>query len=93
MEFTQVQGKDRGDVILYALSTCGWCRKTKELLKKMGVAYRYIDVDLLPAGERDEVMKLISKMNPTGNFPTIIINDDTCIVGFQEKEIKEALGK
>ena len=59
----------------------------------MGIAYRYVDVDLLPAKEQRDVMERIAEKNPTGNFPTIIINDDTCIVGFREEEIKEALGK
>ena len=93
MELKQVEGEDRGDVILYTLSTCGWCRKTKQLLKDLGVAYRYIDVDLLPAKEQQDVMKSIAVKNPTGNFPTIIINDDTCIIGFREAEIREALEK
>jgi|GEM_PF-3996188 len=49
MRTEQVGGEDRGDVLLYALSTCGWCRKTKALLKELGVQYRYVDVDLVPA--------------------------------------------
>lgn len=93
MELKQVEGEDRGDVVLYALSTCGWCRKTKQLLKDLGVAYRYVDVDLLPVREQQDVMAVIAEKNPTGNFPTIIIDNDTCIIGFREAEIKEALEK
>ncbi len=93
MELKQVEGEDRGDVVLYALSTCGWCRKTKQLLQDIGVAYRYVDVDLLPAREQQDVMAVIAEKNPTGNFPTIIIDNDRCIIGFREAEIKEALGK
>lgn len=93
MELKQVEGEDRGDVVLYALSTCGWCRKTKQLLQELGVAYRYVDVDLLPAREQQDVMAVIAEKNPTGNFPTIIIDNDRCIIGFREAEIKEALGK
>ncbi len=93
MELKQVEGENRGDVILYALSTCGWCRKTKQLLQDMGIAYRYVDVDLLPVREQQDIMAVISEKNPSGNFPTIIIDNDRCIIGFREAEIKEALNK
>ncbi|MDD5684459.1 MAG: glutaredoxin family protein, partial [Methanoregulaceae archaeon] len=29
---THIDGEDKGKVVLFALSTCGWCAKTKELL-------------------------------------------------------------
>lgn len=32
MSVKHVPGEDRGKIALYALSTCGWCAKTKELL-------------------------------------------------------------
>ena len=50
-----VEGEDRGDVMLYALSTCGWCKKTKALLQELGVAYKYVDVDQLDLEELEEV--------------------------------------
>jgi len=34
--------------MLYALSTCVWCKKTKELLASLGVDHSYVFVDLLP---------------------------------------------
>ncbi|MFQ5905703.1 MAG: glutaredoxin family protein [bacterium] len=47
MGVEHVEGKKKGDVLLYALSTCGWCRKTKRLLEKLRVEYDYVYVDLL----------------------------------------------
>ena len=41
-----VEGENKGKILLYALSTCGWCRKTRQLLDDLGVAYDYIYVDL-----------------------------------------------
>jgi len=88
----KVQGKKKGDVLLYALSTCGWCRKTKNLLNDLGVEYKYIDVDLLDSKTKDEAMKEVTHWNPSCSFPTMVINNDKCIVGFKEEEIREALG-
>ncbi len=85
-----VSGTDRGKVILYALSTCGWCERTKRLLQELGVDFRYVYVDLLEEEEMDPVMKEVEKYNPKGSFPTLVINDSTCIVGFREQDIRQA---
>jgi glutaredoxin-like protein NrdH len=86
-----VSGSDMGKVILYALSTCGWCERTKHLLQDLGVDFRYVYVDLLSEEEMDRAMIELEKYNPKGSFPTLVINDSTCIVGFREQEIRQAL--
>lgn len=86
-----VEGQPKGRVMLYALSTCGWCRKTKELLRSMNVAFDYTDVDLLAGKERDDVMASVRKWNPRGSFPSLVIDDNLCIVGFDEEKIQSAL--
>ena len=47
-----VSGVSRGSIILYALSTCVWCRKTKQLLDQLGVEYNCVEVDLLEGEEK-----------------------------------------
>ncbi|HPL62131.1 MAG: glutaredoxin family protein [Syntrophales bacterium] len=93
MKTKRVDGEDRGNVMLYALSTCGWCKKTKELLKAMNVGFQYTDVDQLGEKDRAEAMDEVRKWNPACSFPSMVIDDARCIVGFNEKEIREALGK
>jgi glutaredoxin-like protein NrdH len=87
-----VDGKNMGPVVLYALSTCGWCAKTKDLLRELGVAFDYIFVDLLDGPEQNEAMDRVEKFNPSGSFPTLVIDNRKSIVGFREKEIREAFG-
>lgn len=77
--------------MLYALSTCQWCNKTKELLQELGVEFSYQYVDLIEGKELDEAMDAIEKLNPRGSFPTLVIDGKRCIVGFREDEIREAL--
>jgi glutaredoxin-like protein NrdH len=48
-------------------------------------------VDLLNSEEKDQVMQVVAKWNPECSFPTLVVNDSKCIVGFKEKEIREAL--
>jgi glutaredoxin len=91
MNFEHVNGNDRGKVRLFALSTCIWCKKTKEFLSSMKVAFDFIYVDLLKGNERSEAIAEVKKYNPSISFPTLVIGEK-CIVGLKEKEIKEALG-
>ena len=91
MVVEHVTGKNAGKIMLYALSTCIWCRKTRQLLTDLGVEYDYLYVDLLQGEERSNAMTVVEKWNPDSSFPTMVINDDKCIVGFKEKEIREAL--
>lgn len=90
-KMTRVEGDNKGDVTLYALSTCGWCKKTKGLLDDLHAGYSYVYVDQLADSDRKEVLDKIKEWNPKCTFPTMVINDNTCIVGFKEDETREAL--
>ncbi len=90
MNVEHVPGKNAGHTMLYALSTCPWCQKTKKLLNELGVEYYYIDVDYLDGAEKEQVMNDVRKWNPACSFPTLVLNDKKCIVGFKENEIREA---
>lgn len=91
MSTNYLEGTDKGKIMLYALSTCGWCKKTKGLLNELGVAYSYTDVDTLTGAERQSVMDEVRKWNPACSFPTLVIDGSNCIVGFQEDEIRNLL--
>ncbi len=87
-----VDGKDKGKLVLFALSTCGWCKKTRALIEDLEADYDYVYVDLLKGQDREEAVEMVKKWNSQVSFPTLVINDEKSIVGFKEDEIKEALG-
>lgn len=91
MKFEHVKGKNKGKVKLFALSTCVWCKRTTQLLNNLGVEYDYIFLDQLEGEARENTRKEVEKWNPACSFPTLVINDNKCIVGFKEDEIREAL--
>lgn len=82
---------NQGDVMLYALSTCGHCKDTKAFLGECGVNYNCIDVDQLDETERKKVIEEIIKISRECAFPTLVIGDKV-VVGFRKEEIKELLG-
>jgi glutaredoxin-like protein NrdH len=92
MALMHVKGKNKGKVVLYALSTCVWCNKTKKLLTELGVAFSYVYVDLLKGDEKEKVLEEMSRYNSFQSFPTLVIDDQMSIVGYQERKIREVLG-
>lgn len=91
MPFQKIMGKNnKHKVTVFALSTCGWCRMTKELLNSNGIEYQFIDVDLTTGAEREDIITQVRQLNPRGSFPTIKI-DDQVVVGYDEEKIKDLL--
>ena len=78
-------------VKLYALSTCSHCKCTKELLNDCGIVFECTDVDMVPKEDLSAILEEVKKLNERCSFPTIVIGDRV-IVGYKEKEIREALG-
>ena len=77
--------------MLYALSTCGWCRKTRELLNELGVEYDYVYVDQLQGSDRAKAAQEAADWNPSHSYPTLVIDGRKCIIGYKEDDIREAL--
>jgi glutaredoxin len=79
------------EVKIFSLSTCSHCKATRKFLGECTIKYEFINVDMLKGDERKAIIEDVKKFNPRCSFPTIIIGEKV-IVGFKEKEIKEALG-
>lgn len=91
IHFTKTDGEHKRDVFLFALSTCIWCKKTKELLDSIGVAYHYVYVDLLDDEQKKEVRKILKQWNPDLSYPTIVIDESVCVTGFDDDKLKKEL--
>ncbi len=77
-------------VRLYALSTCPACKKVKQFLDSHNIPYEHIEVDLLDSGEQWLTSKELKKYNPSGSYPTVIIEE--VVKGLDEEGLKRALG-
>lgn len=93
MKTVKVEGeKNKHKVLLYALSTCGWCRLTKQFLRDNKVEHEYVDVDLCDDEDREKIRKDILNRGGSLSYPTIIVDDKVLITGFRKDKLKEALG-
>jgi glutaredoxin-like protein NrdH len=88
IELTHVEGKNVGTITLYALSTCIWCKKARKLLDELKIEYSYTYVDLLESDDNALVKNDIRKWNPQCSFPTLVVNGNDCIIGFDEERIR-----
>ena len=92
MQFSRVSGqKSHHKVVLYALSTCAWCRMTKQFLKDNGIEYEYIDVDLCEEEDKQKIREHIQSKGGPLSYPTIIVDDNVLITGFRKDKLQEAL--
>jgi glutaredoxin-like protein NrdH len=92
MPFSKVQGKrNQHKVTIYALSTCVWCKMTKQYLKDNEVEFEYLDVDLSSPQEKEEARQKILDEGGALSYPTTIVDDKTVITGFRKDLLKEAL--
>lgn len=92
MKIVKVPGiKNKHKVFMYTLSTCAWCNLTKNFLKENEVEYEYVDVDLCDEGDLEQIRRNILERAGRISYLTIIIDDKTCITGFDKDRIKEAL--
>ena len=78
-------------VKIYTLSTCSHCKAAKKFLNENQIIFDATDVDLLQGADREAALNEVIQFNPQRSFPTIIIGQKI-IVGFKEKDIREALG-
>ena len=78
--------------VFYGLSTCIWCRRSRQLLEDAGVSFDFTYVDLLKGKEREHVVDEVRRWNPSVSFPTIVVDDSECVVGHSPEKLKGALG-
>ncbi|HTX70268.1 MAG TPA: glutaredoxin family protein [Thermoleophilia bacterium] len=78
------------EVFVYALSTCPWCRKTKQWFDDSKIAYESVDVDQLPDDEQDAAADKAYELSGGRRFPVVVINGEV-IVGFSPDKFLEHL--
>jgi glutaredoxin-like protein NrdH len=92
MNISKVSGKNsKHKVMVYALSTCVWCKMTKQFLKDSDIEYEYVDVDLCTEKEKEKIRSDIQSKGGSLTYPTTIIDDKKLIMGFRKDLLKEAL--
>ncbi len=94
LHYISVAGqKTQPEITVYALSTCGFCKRSLSFLEANGFAYRYVYVDNVSLDVKTEVKReLKEKYKADIAFPFATIGTDGYLVGFIEVDWRKTLG-
>ncbi|MCX7025452.1 MAG: glutaredoxin family protein [Spirochaetes bacterium] len=94
LEYTQVDGeKVDHDVVIYALSTCGFCKRAMAFLDANTIRYRYVYLDRIPIEAKNEAKRTLKERHGMDvAFPFAVIDGTKNLVGFIEPDWKSTLG-
>ncbi|MHA2062035.1 MAG: ferredoxin-thioredoxin reductase catalytic domain-containing protein [Candidatus Sifarchaeia archaeon] len=97
-EYLIIPGENKDHKIrLYALSTCGFCKKALQFLRKHSIEFGFVFCDYYPREEYDEIIEDITDLckEPSqsreefveqARFPFLVMDDRKCLVGFNEEK-------
>jgi glutaredoxin-like protein NrdH len=93
LEYTTEGTKEGKNICVYALSTCGFCRRALQFLRDSGTKFRFVYVDKLPYDTKQKIKdELKEKFEKRVVFPYCVIDDKEVLVGFVEEDWKQTLG-
>jgi len=93
IEFSHDEGEKKGcKITVYALSTCGFCKRALAFLRDNSVDFEFVYVDKLDRKIRDGVINdLKERFNRRVAFPFLIIDGEECMVGFNTEKYENLL--
>lgn len=78
-------------IVLFSLSTCGFCLNVKKMLEDLQVPFTLFQVDEMGDDEKKVTMQALRRVNPKCSFPTVLVDDEP-VIGYKIQEIKEKIG-
>lgn len=95
LEFIYQEGENNpGEIKMYAISTCAFCRKAIRFLKENSICFSYVYMDELDREVKHQVkVELREKFKKEIGYPFVVIDDEQIIVGYTEDEYKKTFLK
>ncbi len=78
-------------VKLYALSTCPYCRMTRQFLDDSGVDYELAEVDLMEGDGKAAAVEEVKRISGGTSFPVLVAGEEV-VVGYNKRKVKKVLG-
>ena len=77
-------------VVVYGLSTCPWCRKTKQYFTDMQIEFEYVNYDLANEEEQSKIMQDMKKLGGGNAFPFVKIGEEV-VIGYNPEKFSTLL--
>jgi glutaredoxin len=78
------------EVFVYALSTCPWCRKTKQWFTDNQIPFDFVDVDRLGGDAQEATSEKVFELSGGRRYPVVVINGEV-VAGFNPDRYLELL--
>ena len=93
LEYTRVEGENkRHTVTVYALSTCGFCKRALAFLEANKIEYQFLYMDKIPLETKTEAKKILKETyHQDIAFPFAVVDGKEPLVGFIEPDWKRTL--
>ena len=75
---------------MYGLSTCPWCRKTKQYFTDMQIDFDYINYDLANEEVQSKIMQDMKKLGGGNAFPFVKIGEEV-VIGYNPEKFSTLL--
>lgn len=78
---------DKGEIRIFALSTCAFCKKALKFLRDNSITFSYVYVDEFDFDKKSQIKTDLKKRYKKDiGFPFLVLDDSDVIVGFTEDE-------
>ncbi len=77
-------------IVMYTLSSCPWCEKSKNFFIDRGIPFEYIDYDLADVDVQERIAADVAKRGYRLSFPIVII-DDVVVAGYNPERYETLL--
>jgi glutaredoxin len=92
MKTIKVSGQNnKHKVLMYSISTCGWCKRAKKFFKDNNVEFEFVDIDQCNLEDKRKIMKDIQSRGGTLAYPTLIIDNEILLTGAPQDKLREIL--
>ena len=92
MKTVKVSGKNnKHKVLMYSISTCGWCNRAKKFLKDNNFEFEFVDIDQCNLEDKRKIIKDIQSRGGTLAYPTLIIDNEILLTGAPQDKLREIL--
>jgi glutaredoxin len=78
-------------VLMYTLSTCPWCKKTKKFFTEHMVPFEFVDYDLQTPERQQQIEKEMKGRGERMSFPWVLIGEEL-VVGWDPERYEKLLG-
>jgi len=78
-------------VSMYTLSTCPWCRKTKNFFKERNMPFEFVDYDLADEPTQERIAGEMMRYTDHIAFPFVRIGNDV-VIGYNPEKYEQLIG-